>query len=46
MTGCAQKKSNVVINVQEQPDKTFPVYDYFQVDKTVYVNAVSISCPI
>lgn len=39
MAGCAQKKSNVVINVQEQPDKTFPVYDYFQVEKTVNVNA-------
>lgn len=39
LTACADKKSNVVINVQEQPDKTFPIYDYFQVDKTVYVNA-------
>jgi len=38
MTACADKKSNVVINVSEQPDKTFPIYDYFQVDKTVYVN--------
>ena len=39
LTACTEKKSNVVINVQEQPDKTVPIYDYFQVDKTVYVNA-------
>ena len=39
MSGCADKKSNVVITVQEQPTKIFPIYDYFQVDRTVYVNA-------
>lgn len=39
MTGCAGKKKDVVITVQEQSDKTFPVYDYFQVEKIINVNA-------
>ena len=39
MIGCAEKKSNVVITVQDQTGKIFPIYDYFQVDRTVYVNA-------
>ena len=39
LTGCAEKKTDVVITVREQSDKAFPVYDYFQADRTVYVNA-------
>lgn len=39
MTGCAGKKENAVITVQDQHGKHFPIYDYFEVDKIIYVNA-------
>ena len=39
MTGCARKKENVVITVQEYHDKHFPIYDCFEVDRIIYVNA-------
>lgn len=38
-SACAGKKKDIVITVQEQSDKQFPIYDYFQTDKTVYVSA-------
>lgn len=41
LTGCSDNKSieGVVITVKDPGDKEFPVSDYFQVDKNVYVSA-------
>ena len=40
MTGCGGKKAgNVVLTVNEPGDKKFPIDDYFEVEKKVFVNA-------
>ena len=40
MAGCGGKNSqDVVLKVSEPGDKKFPIDDYFEVEKTVYVNA-------
>ena len=40
MAGCGHKNAaNVILTVQEPGDKVFPINDYFEVDKQVYVKA-------
>ena len=40
MAGCAHKNAaNVSLTILEPGDKVFPIYDYFEVDKQVYVKA-------
>ena len=40
MAGCGGKNAqDVVLKVNEPGDKKFPIDDYFEVEKTVYVNA-------